>query len=62
MFLFHWLRWILAGKPTVKYDGASCGLCGRWYKEHYEVPTYKADPWIDTWGLCPKCATGEVTP
>ena len=48
-----WLWWILRGKPTVKYDGAHCGLCGRWYEESYEVPNYKADPWFDTWGLCP---------
>ena len=56
MYFFGYLRWVLRGRPTVKYDGSHCGLCGHWYEELYEVPDYKADPWFDTWGLCGTCA------
>ncbi|KKL22478.1 hypothetical protein LCGC14_2435090 [marine sediment metagenome] len=55
--LLRWVLWLLQGKPDVQYDGYHCGICGRWIKSWFLIPTYKSSgEWIDTWGLCPSCA------
>lgn len=56
-----WLRWVLTGKPVVKYGGYWCGCCGKWYPDPHEIPVYQsAGFWWDTWGLCPECEVGKA--
>ena len=51
--LISWLTWKLKGCPVITYHGYHCGLCGKWVKEQFSIPTYKSSgKWWDTWGLC----------
>lgn len=51
-YFLTYLKWLF-NKTYIEYPGYSCGCCGRWWNEKFKVPTYKADKWWDTWGLCP---------
>lgn len=53
-----WLKitWELRGKPTFKYKGYNCGICGAWINKEFEVPDYASvGEWGDTWDVCDKC-------
>lgn len=53
--LIKWFKWLLQGKPFIKYKGFNCGCCGKWWDESFEVPAYKSEgKWWDTINLCPK--------
>ncbi len=57
--MIKWLKWILKGKPIIKYEGYNCGCCGKWVNEKFSVPEYKSvGRWWDTWGLCDGCFNG----
>ena len=51
-YFFRYLKWTLFDKTYVIYDGFNCGCCGRYIKKKFKVPSYKADEWWDSWGLC----------
>jgi len=54
-----WLKWILKGRPTIKYEGFHCGICGAWIDKKFEMPTYKSNgKWADTWEVCDECFGG----
>ena len=51
------LKWLLKGKPMIRYSGFNCGLCGKWVYQYFEVPTCESHgKWWDTWSLCDSCA------
>ena len=59
--MFKWIKWIIAGKPTVDYLGFHCGCCGKWVNELFAIPEYQSSGrWWDTWGLCNECKKGEI--
>ena len=48
-------KWLGNGRPMIKYEGYTCGCCGRGWKIPFEIPEYEScGDWADTWGLCPK--------
>ena len=50
------LRWLLKGRPYLRYPGYHCGCCGKWVEKSFSVPVYKSQgEWGDTWGLCEAC-------
>jgi hypothetical protein len=52
--MLSYIKWLLKGKPTVKYEGFHCGCCGRWNDIEVEIPEYLSEgKWWDTWGICP---------
>jgi hypothetical protein len=51
-YFLSYLKWLLH-KEYVEYPGYNCGCCGRWIDKPFKVRLYKADPFWDTWGLCP---------
>jgi hypothetical protein len=52
--MFNYIRWVLRGKPTVKYEGFKCRVCGRWNDRNFEIRDYLSEgEWFDTWKICP---------
>lgn len=59
-YFISWLCWILKRKPVIIYPGFNCGLCGKWVKKEFSIPTYKSiNAWWDTWDMCDECGKGE---
>lgn len=53
--MLNWLKWILRGRPMIKYSGFHCGCCGKWWEIPFEIPEYaSAGEWWDTWRVCPE--------
>lgn len=52
-YFIQYLKWLF-NKTYVTYPGYNCGCCGRWWDKEFKVPTYKANKFWNTWGLCPE--------
>lgn len=55
MRVLKYLRWILKGRPSIQYDGVTCGCCGAWVKKKFGVPEYMSEGRWDTVGLYGVC-------
>ena len=54
--LLRKIQWFFQGMPTVTYDGANCGCCGKWIDKKITLPSC-AFFW--GWDLCKECENGK---
>ncbi len=49
----RYLKWLINGKPMIKYSGYTCGCCGKFREDPFEIPEYDSNgEYWDTIGLC----------
>ena len=60
MKIIRKIKWLLNGKPVLKYSGFCCGLCGKWVDREFAIPEWRScGTWWDTWGMCDECGEGH---